>query len=71
VINSNGRLTTGEVADEVGISKTMCYVILTENLGMHCGAAKFLLCLLNEDHKPNRFDVSKELVNCANADENL
>jgi hypothetical protein len=55
------RLTIGKAADKVGISKAMCHVILTENLGIHHRAAKFLPCLLNDDHKPNRFDVSKSL----------
>jgi hypothetical protein len=46
-------------------------MILTENLGMHHAAAKFVPRLPNEDQKQNRADVSKELVNCANADENF
>jgi Transposase. len=34
-----------EVTEEVGISKTTCLEILTENFGMHCVAAKFVLRL--------------------------
>jgi hypothetical protein len=40
-----------------------------KNLGMHCVAAKFMLCLLKEDQKQTCVDVSKEPINCANADE--
>jgi len=32
-------MTIHEVAEEVGISKTMCHEILTENLDMHDVAA--------------------------------
>jgi hypothetical protein len=71
VIRSNGCLTVCEVAEEAGVSKTMCHMILTENLCMHHVAAKFVPCLPNEDQKQNRAIVSKELVNCANADENF
>ena len=71
MIRSNGRLTVREVAEEAGVSKTMCHMILTENLGMHHVAAKFVPCPPNEDQKQNRADVSKELVNCANAIENF
>ena len=38
---------------------------------MHHVAAKFVRPLPNEDQKQNLADVSKELVNCANADENF
>jgi response regulator of citrate/malate metabolism len=34
VIHSDRCLTVQEVADELGISKTLCHEILTENLGM-------------------------------------
>jgi hypothetical protein len=57
-----------EVAEQVGISITTCHEILTENLGMPLVAAKFVLCLLIEDQKQNRVDVSKEIVDHANED---
>jgi hypothetical protein len=57
VIHSNGRLTVREVAEEDGISKSMCHMILPENLGMHHVASKFVPHLLNEDQKQNRADV--------------
>jgi len=64
-------LTIYEVAEESGILKTTCHEILTENLGVHHVAAKFVLHLLGEDQKQNHVDVSKDLVNCANADNNF
>ena len=64
-------MTVREVAEEAGISKIMCHEILTENLGMHRVAANFVLCLLSENQKQNHVDVSKELVDCANADEHF
>ena len=71
MIQSNSCLTIREVTEEDGISKAICHEILTENSGMHCVAAKFVLQLLSEDQKQNRVDVSKELVNHANTDENF
>ena len=38
---------------------------------MHCVVAKFVPYLLSEDQEQNHADVSKELVNRANADENF
>jgi len=58
VIRSNRRLTVREVAEEVSISKTVCHEILTENLGMHRMAAKFVPRLLTDDQKQNRVDVT-------------
>jgi len=53
VIRSNHHLTVREVEEEVGISKTTCRELLTENLGMR------------------HINVSKELVDRANAGENF
>jgi hypothetical protein len=57
VICSSRRLTVHKVAEGAVISKITCHVILTENLGMHRVAAKFMSCLLIEDQKKNRVDV--------------
>jgi hypothetical protein len=38
---------------------------------MHRVSAKFVPCLLSEDQKQNRVDVSTQPVNCASADENF
>jgi hypothetical protein len=64
-------MTIYEVAEESVISKTTCHEILTENLGVHHVAAKFVPHLLGEDQKQNHVDGSKYLVNCANADDNF
>jgi hypothetical protein len=65
-------LTVCEGAEEAGISETTCHEILTENLYMHHVAAKFIPHQLSEDQKQNHHvDVSKELVDLANADENF
>jgi hypothetical protein len=45
--------------------------IFAENLGMHHVAGKFMPQLLSEDQKKNHVDVSKELVDHANGDENF
>jgi transposase len=71
VIHSNRRLTVQEVAEAVSISKTVCHEILTENLGIHRIAAKFVPRLLMDDQKQNRADVSQELLNRANGDDNF
>jgi len=62
VIHSNRHLTVREVAEEVNISKTVCHEILTENLGMHRIAAKFLPRLMKDDQKQNRVDMSQEFL---------
>ena len=64
-------MTVQEVAEEVGISKTVCHEILTENLRMHHIAAKSVPCLLTHDQKQNRVDVSQELLDRANGDDNF
>jgi hypothetical protein len=64
-------MTIYEVAEEYGISKTTCHEILTENLGIHQVAAKFVPHVLGEDQTRNHVDVSKDLVNCANAYDNF
>jgi response regulator of citrate/malate metabolism len=51
VIRSNCRLTVHKVAEEASISKTTCHKILTQNLGMSCIAAKFVLWLLTDKQK--------------------
>jgi len=72
MIHINCCLTVFEGGEEAGISKTTCLEILTENLGMHHVAAKFMPHQMSEDQKQNRcIDVTKELVDLANADENF
>jgi hypothetical protein len=50
----------------------MGYEIFTENLGMHHVTDKSVPQLLSEDQKKkNHVDVSKELIDHANGDENF
>jgi len=46
VIHQNRRLTVHEVAEEVGIYKSSCHLVLTEKLKMRHVAAKFVWRLL-------------------------
>jgi len=46
VIRQNRRLTVREVAEEVGICKNSCHLILTEKRKMRRVAAKFVPRLL-------------------------
>ena len=71
MVRSNHCLTIYIVAEESGISKTTCHEILSENFGVLHVAAKFVPPLLGEDQKQNHIDVSKDLANCANADDNI
>ena len=59
VIRSNRRLTVREVAEEMSISKTVCHEILTEKLGMHRIAAKFVPRLLTDDQKQSSWRESR------------
>jgi len=71
VIRQNRRLTVREVAEEVGICKSSCHVILTDKLKMRRVAAKFVPRLLTNAQKENRVTVSQELFDRSNADENF
>ena len=71
VIRSNHRLTVQEVAEEKSISKTVCHEILTINLGMHRTVAKFVPRQLMDDQKQKRHDVSQELLDQANGNDNF
>jgi len=62
VICGNHRLTIREVVDEVSISIGSWHQIFTEKLQMPCVSAKFVLHLLTEDQKENRFEISQELL---------
>ena len=48
VIRQNRRLTLREVAEEEGICKRSCHLILTDKLKMRCVAAKFVPRLLTD-----------------------
>jgi len=71
VICGNHCLTVQEVGDEVGISIGSCHQIFTENLTMRRVSAKFLLCLLTDNQKENRVEISLELLASANGNESF
>jgi len=54
-IRQNRRLTVHEVAEEVGICKSSCHLILTEKLKMRSVAAKFVPLLLTRRPLPLNF----------------
>ena len=61
LILQNRHLTIREIAEDVGISFGSCQAILTEKLNMQSVAAKFVPCVLTEDQKENRVNISQEL----------
>jgi transposase len=71
VIRYNRGLTVREVAEESDISLVSCHNILTDKLGMHRVAAKFVPRLLTDEQKEQRVAISQELLDQANSDENL
>jgi len=70
MIRQNRRLTVREVAEEVGICRSSCHLILTDKLKMRCVAAKFVPRLLTDAQKEKRVTVSQEMLDRPNADEN-
>jgi len=71
VIRQNCHITVREVAEAVGICKSLCHLILTDKLKMRRVAAKFVLRLLTDAQKENHVTVSQELFDRSNADENF
>ena len=71
VIRQNRRLTVREVAEEVGICKSSCHLIMTDKLKMRRVATKFVPCLLTYAQKENSVTVSQEPFELSNADENF
>jgi len=71
VIRQNRLLTLRKVAEEVGICKSSCHLILIEKPKMRRVAAKFVPRLLTDAQRENRFTVSQELFDRSNADKNF
>jgi len=71
LILQNYCLTIGEIAEDVGISFGSCQAILTERLNMHRVAAKFVPCVLTEDQKANRVNISQELLDSVSVEGNF
>ena len=65
------RLTFREVADEVGISVVSCRHIFTEKLRLLRTSVNFVLRLLTDDQKENRVEISQDLLDNANGNENF
>jgi len=61
VIRQNRCLTVLEVAEEVGICKRSCHLILTDKLKVRRVAAIFVPRLLTDAQKENHVTVSQEL----------
>jgi hypothetical protein len=55
VIRGNRRLTVREFSDEVGISIGSCHKTFTEKLQIRRVSAKFVLRLLTDNQKENRY----------------
>jgi DNA-binding IclR family transcriptional regulator len=62
VIHRNHRMTLREVAEEVGICKSSCHLILTDKLRMHRFAAKFVSRLLTDAQNENHVTICQELM---------
>ena len=71
LILQNCHSTIREIAEDVGFSFGSCQAILTEKLNMHRVAAKFVPCVLTEDQKANCVNISQELLDHVNIDENF
>ena len=71
VIRQNRRLTVRDVAEEVGICKSSCHLILTDKMKMRRFATKFVPRLLTDAQKENCVKVSQELFDRSNADKNF
>jgi hypothetical protein len=67
VIRQNRSLTVRDIAEEGGICKSSCHLILTDKLKMCRVAAKFLPHLLTGAQKENHVTVSQELFDSSNA----
>ena len=71
LILQNRRLTISEITEDVGTSFGSCQAILTEKLNMQRVVAKFVPCVLTEDQKAHRVNISQELLDRVNVDENF
>jgi len=61
--------TIHDIAEEVGIGYGTCQRVLTEELGMHRVAVKFVPRIRRADHKQQRVNVCTELCQLASDDE--
>ena len=54
LVRQDRRLTIRDIAEEVEVGYGTCQRVLTEELGMHCVAAKFVPWILTADQKQQR-----------------
>ena len=69
LIRQDRRLTIRDIADEVEVDYRTCQRVLTEELGMHRVAAKFVPRILTADQKQQRVNVCTELRQLASNNE--
>lgn len=69
LIRQDRRLTIRDIAEEVKVGYGTCQRVLTEELGMHRVAAKFVPRILTADQKQQRVNVCTELRQLASNDE--
>ena len=70
-IRQDRRRTIRDIAEEVEVGYGTCQRVLTEELGMHRVAAKFVPRNLTADQKQHRVNVCTELRQLASNDETL
>ncbi|XP_065301834.1 protein GVQW3-like [Dermacentor albipictus] len=68
VVMHDRRVTTREIAEEVGISTFSAHSIMTEDLAMKRVAAKFVPKLLTVEQKQLRVEVSQDIPHSTNSD---
>ena len=68
-IRQDRHRTIRDIAEEVGAGYGTCQRVLTEELGMHHVAAKFVPRILTADQKQQHIDVYTELRQLASDDE--
>jgi len=71
LIRQDRRRTIRDIAEEVEVGYGTCQRVLTEELGMHGVAAKFVPRILTTDQKQHRVNVCTELHHLASNDETL
>ena len=64
MVRGDRRLTVRMIAYELGMNRETVWTILTEDLGMRkvCVCAKMVPKLLTDDHKDNRTNVCRNIL---------
>ena len=71
MILHNRRTTIREVADDFGISFSLCQTIFMDVLGMECAAAKIVTKLLNFEQNQRRMNIAQQMLTTFNDDLDL